>query len=348
MASGRSAWHARPSAAPQAWRTLKQWDQQSNSGMTVNFEVSIIIVNWNARDILRDCLSSIAAETPLAHEVIVVDNASSDGSAAMVRSQFPGVRLIANSENRGFAAANNQGIEIAGGRYILLLNPDTMILDHAIDTMVAWCDGHPDVGCAGCQVLESETTVQSTCFSDPGPVNLLLIETGLCRLFPNSRFFGRPYYGWWDRSSERDVDVVSGMFMLMPRPVLETVGPLDEAFFIYSEEADWCRRIRNAGYRCVFTPVARILHLEGGGKSAMQVQSRMYVQLQKSKLHYVRKHDGLFGYAFTRFAFSVLMAARWVVFSALGLISRNQTHRKRSDLARAGLAFHCAGLVPKA
>jgi GT2 family glycosyltransferase len=309
-------------------------------------EVSIVIVNWNAKDLLRGCLRSIAGETRLPHEVIVVDNASRDDSVAMVRDEFPDAVLIANHDNRGFAAANNQGIAIARGRYILLLNPDTVILDGAIDTMVGWCDDRPDIGCAGCQVWEDEATIQRTCFSDPGPLNLLLIETGLHRRFGGSRFFGRPEYAWWDRTTERDVDVVSGMFMLVPRSVVDAVGPLDEAFFVYSEEADWCRRIRASGKRCVFTPVAKILHLEGGGKSTSQIKPRMYVQLQKSKMIYARKHGGVLGGLAARCVLLGSMLARGAVFGLLGLITRGTETVARARLARAAARFHLFGAEP--
>ncbi|HET9737616.1 MAG TPA: glycosyltransferase family 2 protein, partial [Solirubrobacteraceae bacterium] len=178
--------------------------------------MSIVIVSWNVRELLRDCLRSIGDETRRRHEIIVVDNDSRDGSAAMVRAAFPRVKLIANQGNHGFAEANNQGMAVATGRHVLLLNPDTLVLDGAIDTMLDWLERHPDVGCVGCQVLETETDVQQTCFRDPGPFNLLLAETGLHRL-PG---LGRPRYTGWDRQDERDVDVVSGMFMLLPRRVV--------------------------------------------------------------------------------------------------------------------------------
>ncbi len=310
--------------------------------------VSIVIVNWNTRDILHDCLDSIANQTSLPHEVIVVDNASTDGSADMVRQSFPDVTLIANSDNRGFAAANNQGLAIARGEKLLLLNPDTIILDNAIDVMCAWLDAHPDVGCVGCQVFEGADTIQRTSFADLGPLNLALIEFGLYRLAQRSRLFGRPEYGDWDRDSERDVDVVSGMFMLVPRPVFDAVGFLDEAFFVYSEEADWCRRIRDAGWRCVFTPKARILHLEGGSKSTAQIKSRMYVQLQKSKMIYVQKHYGQTGALCARAVFLGGAVLRWGAFGLAGLTRSNPELRSRSRLALAVIRFHLLGKEPTA
>jgi GT2 family glycosyltransferase len=309
-------------------------------------DVSIVIVSYNVRDLLRDCLRSIAQETRRAHQIVVVDNASSDGSPDMVRAEFPDVELIANPDNRGFAAANNQGLAVATGSSILLLNPDTLVLDGAIDTMLGWLERHPDVGCVGCQVLESETEVQATCFSDPGPLNLLLVETGLHRMLARSRFFGRPHYAGWDRGDERDVDVVSGMFMLLPRRVVKEVGAMDDAFFIYSEEADWCRRIRDAGYRCVFAPRARIRHREGGGKSTAGMKPAMYVELQKSKLTYVRKHYGPVGRGLAQATLAASMLARAAVYRLAALAAPRGEARALSQLAWTAARFHLTGRTP--
>ena len=176
--------------------------------MTV--DVSIVVVNWNAKSLLRDCLRSISDQTQVTHETIVVDNASHDGSTEMVRCEFANVILVADSENRGFAAANNQGIALAKGRYILLLNPDTLIVDGAIDKTVAFADARPGIGCVGCQVLEDEYTIQKTCFGFPSPLNTLLALSRLAALFPQSRFFGRQWMGWWDRKVEREVTSFPG------------------------------------------------------------------------------------------------------------------------------------------
>jgi GT2 family glycosyltransferase len=309
-------------------------------------EVSVIIVNWNTRDLLCGCLASLLAETSAAHEIIVIDNASTDGSSAMVADEFPSVSLIANTNNRGFAAANNQGLAVACGKHVLLLNPDTIVLDSAIDTMLAWLAEHPDVGCVGCQVLEGPDVIQETSFADPGPLNLTIIELGLHRLWRWLPFFGRPWYRGWDRTTERDVDVVSGMFMLVPRKVLEIVGPLDEAFFIYSEEADWCRRIRKAGWRCVFAPVAQIIHLDGGGKSTVQIKSKMHVQMQKSHLIYVRKHVGVLAYGMIRVLFATSALLRVLLFGGLAKLRYDPVNRARARLAMASLQFHVLGREP--
>lgn len=309
-------------------------------------KVSIVIVNWNTRDLLRNCLASVSDQTSVRHEVIVVDNASTDGSADMVRAEFPGVVLIANAGNHGFAGANNQGLAVARGETLLLLNPDTIILDHAIDRMLDWLAAHPAVGCVGCQVLEGPGVIQQTCFADPTPLNLLITEFGLKRCAGLLPRLGEPWYLGWDRTSEREVDVVSGMFMLVPRAVFDRVGALDPGFFVYAEEADWCRRIRAAGWSCVFAPVAQIVHLDGGGKSTVQIRSKMHVQLQKSHLHYVRKHHGRTGWLAVKGLYIGSALLRGAIFGLKALVRPDEVSRARLRLSRAALAYHLAGLEP--
>jgi GT2 family glycosyltransferase len=318
----------------------------SPNSSVVSTEVSVVIVNWNTRDLLRNCIRSILNQTSVSHEIIVVDNASSDGSADMVRAEFPAVTLIANSENNGFAAANNQGLRVSCGRTVLLLNPDTLILNGAIDQMLGWLDRHPGVGCVGCQVLEGPGVIQRTCFADPTLLNFVMVEFGLMRLAPWVPFFGRSWYTDWDRKSERKVDVVSGMFMLVPRTVMDHVGLLDDAFFVYGEESDWCRRIRKAGYSCVFSPEAQIIHLDGGSKSTSQIRSRMYVQIQKSHLIYTRKHSSALGYAAIRSLYMVTSALRLAVFSAMRLVKSDDNAKARVRLAQASLSYHLTGKEP--
>jgi GT2 family glycosyltransferase len=321
-------------------------DPRATAAPQAACEVSVVVVNWNARDYLRRCLASIIEQTQLPVEIIVVDNASRDGSADMVRAEFPAVRLIVNDENRGFAAANNQGLRIARGRWLLLLNPDTVVLNGAIDKTVAYALGCPAAGVVGCRVMESETRVQRTCFGFPGPLNLLLVETGLCRMFPASRLFGRPWIGWWDRDCERDVDVVSGMFMLVRREAMEQVGLMDEDYFVYAEEADWCFRFARAGWRCVFAPVASILHCEGGGQSTRQVKPRMHVQLQKSVLIFNRKNLGIAAWLLVKAVFLVGSMARVMLFTVSGLVSSAGASAPRVRLATASLRYHLLGSDP--
>ena len=254
-------------------------------------DVSVIIVNWNTHDILRECLLSIYEQTKTVDfEVVVVDNGSTDGSAEMVKEEFRDVILIANSSNKGFAAANNQGITVAKGRYVLLLNSDTVILDNAVARTVAFADAHPEAAAVGCRVLNPDRTLQPTCFMFPSILNLFLSSLYLYKLFPRSRFFGRERMRWWKRDDIREVDVVTGCFMLVRREAIERVGMMDERFFVYGEETDLCYRFKQAGWKIIFTPDAEIVHL--GGASSSQIKPQMYLQLRGSILLFFRKHRG--------------------------------------------------------
>lgn len=256
-------------------------------------DVSVIIVNWNTRELLKDCLSSVyeqAGDVEL--EVIVVDNASTDSSVEMIKNDFEGVNLIENAENRGFAAANNQGIAVSKGRYVLLLNSDTVVLDNAIAKTVSFADALPRAAVTGCRVLNPDGTLQPTCFMFPSVLNMLLSSTYVYKLYPSSRFFGRERMTWWDRNDVRQVDVVTGCFMLVRREAIDEVGVMDERFFMYAEETDWCYRFKKAGWDVVFTPAAQIIHL--GGQSAAKRPVAMIIQLRLSILGFIRKHRGRF------------------------------------------------------
>lgn len=311
-------------------------------------DVSVIIVSWNTRDILRDCLKSVYDQTHASSfEIIVVDNASRDGTTEMVRASFPHVTLISNEDNRGFAAANNQGLRIALGRYVLLLNPDTIILDRAIEKTLAFADQNPDIGVVGCQVLENETTIQRTCFSFPTVLNLMLINSGLSRLLPRSHVFGRPEIGWWNRDTQRDVDVVSGMFMLVRRKAMMQVGLMDEDYFIYAEEADWCYRFWRAGWRCVFAPVAQIIHLDGGSKSTRQVSAKMYVQCQKSILLLHRKRFGRLSWAAARGVYATAMLVRSLAWHVASFAGVGRQAKEKASQSTAAFWFHFLGVEPE-
>lgn len=293
-------------------------------------DVSIVIVNWNTSDILRDCLSSIFEQTyNIEYEIIVVDNASTDGSVEMVRREFPQVVLIENSGNRGFAAANNQGIAVAKGRYVLLLNSDTIVLDNAIAKSVAFADANPEAAVAGCRVLNSDRTLQRTCFMFPSILNMLLSSSYLYKLFPKSTFFGRERMTWWDRNDVREVDAVTGCFMLVKREAVEQVGLMDERFFMYGEETDWCYRFKQAGWKMVFTPDAEIIHL--GGQSSKKVAVEMSLQLRGSILHFFKKHRSSLEYRLARFLVLIFFAVRipvWFLKYLLSIENRNYNYQR--------------------
>jgi hypothetical protein len=206
----------------------------------------------------------------------------------MVEREFAQVRVVQNQDNRGFAAANNQGIDLANGRYVLLLNSDTVVLDGAIDKSIAFADDHPRAGVVGCRALNADRTLQPTCFMYPSPLNMLLSSTYLYKLWPRSRFFGRELMTWWDRRGGAEVEVVTGCFMLVRREAIDEVGTMDEDFFMYGEETDWCYRFREKGWQVLFAPVGEIVHL--GGCSSRQAPHAMTLQLYGSKLRFVHKH----------------------------------------------------------
>lgn len=272
-------------------------------------DVSIIIVNWNTEDYLRTCLRSVFDATEgIPFEVIVVDNASSDSSVAMVEREFPQVRLVANSDNKGFAAANNQGMARAKGRYILLLNSDTMVLDDVIAAALCYADAHEEAAVVGCRVLNADGSLQPTCFMYPSLLNMLLSSSYLYKLLPRSRFFGRERMTWWDRNDIRDVDVVTGCFMLVRREAIERVGRMDERFHMYGEETDWCYRFKQAGWRVVFTPAGQIVHY--GGASSRQRPAEMTLQLRGSILLFLRKHRSFATYVAARVLVSLFFLLR--------------------------------------
>ena len=289
-------------------------------------DVSIIIVNWNTADLLRDCLKSVyECAGAVEYEIIVVDNASADSSAEMIKNKFKNVILIENTGNRGFAAANNQGMAVATGRYVLLLNSDTIVLENSIANTVSFADENPEVAVTGCQVLNPDGTVQRTCFKFPSILNMLLSSTYLYKLFPRNRFFGREQMTWWDRSDVREVDVVTGCFMLVRREAIEQVGMMDERFFMYGEETDWCYRFRKRGWKIMFAPVGRIIHL--GGQSTAKKPVAMIIQLRLSILKFIKKHYGRSSYLLARFLVALFFAVRlpaWLAMAFLRPAARSE------------------------
>jgi GT2 family glycosyltransferase len=288
-------------------------------------DVSVIIVNWNTCDLLRQCLRSVGAQTSSScSEIIVVDNASSDGSAAMVRGEFPKVTLLVNEENRGFAAANNQGMSLAKGRYILLLNSDTIILDRAIEKTVAFADEHPDTAVTGCRVLNPDLTLQNSCFMFPSILNWFLFSSYLYRIFPKSRFFGREYMTWWSRNDSREVDVVTGCYMLVRKKAVDEVGYMDEQFFMYAEETDWCYRFKAEGWKNRFTSDAEIIHI--GGASAIRLGAARARVTNRSFVRYMFKH-----WSRPRAVMGVCMIALFYVTRLTGLMPKHLLNPDTND-----------------
>jgi GT2 family glycosyltransferase len=252
-------------------------------------DVSIAIVSWNTRALLHTCLQSIIDSTHrIVYEIIVVDNASSDGSAEMVAHTFPMVRLIRNHQNQGFAQANNAAFVNAHGRYLLLLNPDTEVHIGAIDTLVDYMDQHADVGALGAHLLNADGSTQISCSHFPTLANMALESLGISRLAPRSALFARFKMTYWLHDQEREVDQPSGACLLIRRVAWDQVGSLDTRFFMYFEEVDLCYRIKRQGWKIVFIPSAYITHY--GGQSSLQNMDVRIIKRYESLLAFFKKH----------------------------------------------------------
>jgi GT2 family glycosyltransferase len=254
-------------------------------------DLSIVIVSYNTRDMLRACLCALPAATErLRTETFVVDNASSDDSAAMVAAEFPEVRLVANNANVGFTHANNQALTLSTGRYVLLLNPDTEAEPGSLTTLVHFLDTHADAGACGPKLLNSDGSLQPNGRRFPTPWREFLIVSGLRNLnragFDRALEFGRD-----DFDTECEVDQVLGACLLVRRVVMEQVGMLDEDFFMFYEETEWCWRIRRAGWKIFYVPQARVVHHWMG--SVRPVLRAMTARLFRSQRIYFRKTAGL-------------------------------------------------------
>lgn len=251
--------------------------------------LSVVVVNWNTRALLKVCLESVHEQTLTPAETWVVDNGSADHSPEMVATDFPEVRLIANDRNLGFAAANNQAIAQARGRYVLLLNSDTVVLDHALDRMVAFMENHPEAGAVGCKLMNVDRTLQPSAHNFYSTVGSL-VENKLVALFWKGRSQRTRFLSYWDHSSTRQVDWVTGACLMVRKDVIETVGLLDERFFMYGEEVDWQMRMAKVGHRVYFLSDASIVHL--GGASSARVPDRMRRQEYHSRALLIDKHYG--------------------------------------------------------
>ena len=258
-------------------------------------KISIIVVNFNAERLLKECLESLYRETQdTSFDVWVVDNNSHDESVRMIREDFPEVNLIVNDYNLGFSRANNQAIVKSASDYILLLNPDTVVRDRAIDKMVAFMDAHPDVGISGCRVLNKDGSLQPACRrSVPTPKVAFYHFSGLSKLFPNSMIMAKYNLTYLDPDQSHEVDAVSGAFLLIRRAVVDQIGLLDEVFFIYGEDVDWCVRAKNAGWKVMYHPEAEILHYKGGcstnsRRTTYEFYRAMYLFHRK---HFAKNHS---------------------------------------------------------
>jgi N-acetylglucosaminyl-diphospho-decaprenol L-rhamnosyltransferase len=267
-------------------------------------DLTVVIVNYNVRDLLRDCLRSVlASRTSRTFEVVVVDNCSSDGSAEMVAAEFPDVRLIVSPSNDGFAAANNRGIRQAQpSRYVMLLNPDTVVPPDALDGLLDFMEAHPDAGVAGPKLVKGDGTLDLACRrSFPTPRIAFYHAFGLDKLFPKSPEFARYNLTFLDEDALAEVDCVVGAAMLVRSEALAQAGLLDEAFFMYGEDLDWAYRISQHGWKVFYNPAVVIVHYKG--QSSRQRSVRSILAFYEAMVTFHRKH----------YAARTLFAVNWAI-----------------------------------
>lgn len=280
-------------------------------------DLSIIIVNYNVKDFLSHLLQSIKAATKnISTEIIVVDNASSDGSVEHLSKNHPEVTLISSTVNLGFSRANNLGLQKASGRYLLLLNPDTLVSEDTFDTMIQFMDTNPEAGLAGCKLLNTDGTLQLACRRGfPGPWVSFCKVTGLSAMFPKSRLFARYNLTYLDENETYEVDAISGAFMFIRKSVVDSIGGLDEQFFMYGEDLDWCYRVQKAGHKVFYVHTTKIIHYKGESTKRSNIdETRVFYNAMRL---FVRKHFSAYYFVeiLLRFAISIrefmAFTAKW-------------------------------------
>lgn len=278
--------------------------------------ISIIVVSYNTREMTLACLRSVKAETRVSYELIVVDNASSDGSAEAIAAEFSDIRFMAETENHGFARANNLAARRARGEYLLLLNPDTIVRDGAIDKLLAYAETHPQARIWGGRTLYADGSLNpSSVWRRMTLWNIFCRTAGLTGAFPNSRLFNSEAYGGWDRSTEAAVDIVVGCFLLIRRTDWDALGGFDPTFVMYGEEADLCLRAETQlGARPRMTPEATIVHYGGASE---KVRSDKMVRLLRAKMELIERHIPGWQRGPARALFRLWPLSRRLAFSVL-------------------------------
>lgn len=233
--------------------------------LIIMIDLSVVIVNYNVKQFLSTLIDSLyKSSNGIESEIIIVDNNSNDGSVEEIADKFPDVKIIANKENLGFGKANNQGMALAKGKYILLINPDTMVREDTLSKMIKFLEGHPDAGMVGCKVLNPDGTLQLACRRGfPGPWTSFTKVAGLSKIFPKSKIFSRYNLTYLDENETHYVDAISGAFMFFKREVYEATEGFDPMFFMYGEDLDLCYRTQQAGYKVYYFPYTEIIHYKG-------------------------------------------------------------------------------------
>jgi len=280
--------------------------------------LSIMVISYNTREMTLACLRSVVAETRTPHELIVVDNASVDGSAAAIAAEFPEIRLIARDDNLGFAEGNNVAARTACGEYLLLLNPDTVVLRGALDTLVAFARATPEAGIWGGRTLFADGTLNpGSCWRRLDLWALAMRATGLGSVFRSSPLFNAEGYGGWLRDSVREVDIVTGCLLLIRRETWDRLGGFDPSFVMYGDEADLCRRAQAIGLRPMVTPEAEIVHYAGASQT---VRADKVVRLNRGLMTLIRRHFPAWQQPVARGLLLAAPLSRVLALDALALI----------------------------
>src|SRR5580658_6451953 len=310
-------------------------------------DISVVIVGWNAKHYLELCLESLAKAPPRrSMEVLVVDNASTDGSAEMIEAKFPWVKLIKSSENLGFSKGNNVAIRQCQGQYIALVNPDVIVFPGCLDSLADFLDQNPKVGDVGPRVFNPDMSQQSTCRRFPTLWNNLCSATQLESIFKGRRFFAGEHMFYFAYDRTLPVDVIVGCFSMIRRETFEEVGLLDEDLFMYGDDVDWCRRARNAGWEVVFYPEAHAIH--DRGKTTAPFPVHFAVAQQRSVIHYWKKHHSFFGVLGIRsiMLFHHLLQYTFAVLSGLARSQRRAKSEVAKQVSGACLRELISGNIP--
>lgn len=295
--------------------------------------ISVIIVSWNAKNYLLQCLESLSNRpSKYLKEVIVVDNASSDGSVDEVKVKFPDVRLIRNAANLGFSRGNNIGVRASTGDYVCLINSDIKLLGNCLEILRTYAETHPEIGMIGPRILDGDGQVQSSCRGFPRLWNMLCRALALDALLPHWGIFNGYLLRHWGQDGAREVDILSGCFWFIRRQALQKVGLLDEGFFMYGEDMDWCKRFWTNGWKLKFVPSAEAVHY--GGKSSINAPIRFYIEKQRADLQYWRKHHGKAG-MLAYFLISLIHHLVRVVGYSLVSVVRNSNSGSRFKTKRS-------------
>lgn len=273
-----------------------------------DIDLSICIVTYNARDYLVECLRSIYENTHLKFEIIVVDNGSNDGVAEMLGDDFPEITLIQNQGNLGYTRPMNQALRTASGSFLMQLNPDTLILPGSLDCLVRYLEGHPDVGICGPKVLNRDGTLQKPCRrGESRPWAVISYFSGLHALFPKSKFFGGYLMNYMGEDETHEVAGVSGSCMLIRRDVADQIGYLDERFFAYQEDADYCFRAKQAGWEVYYVPASKIIHYGGKGGSRIKPYRSIYEWHRSYWLFYRKNYASDYLFIFNWFYYLAIL-----------------------------------------